>query len=140
MEISHYNPAIGPPNIIAEVSRRGIDPHKWFIQWQKMPIPRTEDTAENYRLASYALPMYDLSGPLRTNARRIELFHPAPSPVTRQFPDGTIGGAGLLNGQVFSQPLYDNDAGGFTSQLNPIITKPFNGLFDGSLIAPAGVA
>lgn len=136
MNPQHFNPYIGTPKITADNKNR--DHNLWFIEWQRMPIPRTE-TAERYRVSSYQLLKYALAGPLDTNARQFKIGRNSQPPTTRQYPNATIGGAGLINGQIISQPLYDTQAGGYTAQIEPRSKPPFWGLF-GDTIAPAGVA
>lgn len=139
MRISHFNP-FGSRNkkkIVAEP--RTVNPHLFFMEWTRGPIPKTQG-AESYWLSSNQLPMYDLSGPLKLNARRINIALPAPAQTTRQFSDVTIGGAGILQGQVFSQPLFNAEQGGFTQSQSPIVPLPFAGSLGFDTIAPAGVA
>lgn len=138
MQLSHFNPFAGKrKKIVAEPLT--VNPRLFFMEWTRGPIPKTQG-AESYWLSSQQLPMYDLSGPLKTNAKRINIALPAPAQSERRFADATIGGAGILNGQVFSQPLYNKDAGGFTQSQSPVVPLPFEGSIGFDTIAPAGVA
>jgi hypothetical protein len=105
------------------------------LAWNRRYTP--QQGATNYSLATLQLPKFSLSGPLNTNARRFNPLEPARAIDKRRFPNATIGGAGILNGQVMSQPLLDPDIGGYAQALTPILARPFA---HGGAIQPAGKA
>lgn len=105
-----------------------------ILAWSRGWVPQTG--GQNYYIDSLALPAYNLSGPVPTNAKRFNELEPAPPIDSRSIPEGALGGNAVFNGQVFSQPLLDERAGGFTQALMPINARPFN--ING--ILPAGVA
>jgi len=109
-------------------------PDEWFIEWTRR---RTVQTGgQNYSLSSHQLPLFSLSGPLPTNAKRFNALEPAPAIDSRRYPTVTVTRSNSVNGQVFSQPLVDTDTGEFTSSLMPINARPYN--LNG--IRPGGVA
>lgn len=137
MDISKFNPFVGrKKTVIAEPL---IDPRLFFMVWTKAPVLRSRN-GENYFLSSHQLPPGDLSGPLPYNARPLSIARAAPPIDTRQIPDGTIGGTGILNGQVISQPLFNADTGGYGSSPFPLNSLPFHNLSGTDIIAPAGAA
>lgn len=139
MNLSQFNPFAGKKKkIVAEPLTR--NPAIFFMEWTRAPIPKDRG-AENYWLSSNQLPVYSLGGPLPWNARRINIALPAPAQEERRFANATIGGAGILQGQLFSQPLFNAEQGGFTRQQETILPPPFQSSFIGfDAIAPAGVA
>jgi len=139
MKLSQFNPFAGTKKkITAEPLTR--NPAVFFMEWTRGRIPNDRG-AESYWLSSNQLPVYSLSGPLKLNARRINIALPARAQEERRFANATIGGAGILQGQLFSQPLYNAEQGGFTRQQETILPLPFPGSFIGfDAIAPAGVA
>lgn len=139
MDISKFNPFASRKrkHIVAEPLT--VNPRLFFMEWTRGPIPKTQG-AESYWLSSNQLPMYDLSGPLPTNARRINIALPAPAQAERRFADATIGGAGILQGQVYSQPLYNEKTGGYTQSQYPVVPLPFSNSIGFDAISPAGVA
>jgi hypothetical protein len=106
----------------------------WFMEWRRRATVQTG--GQNYSLSSQQLPMYSLSGPAFTNAKRINPLEPAPAVARRQIPTVTVTGADILNGTIFGQPLFDPETGGFTAALIPQNARPYN--ING--VRPAGVA
>ena len=105
-----------------------------LLAWTRRAVPQTG--GQNYSVDSLALPAYNLSGPVPTNAKRFDPLEGAPPNDRRSIPLGTPGSGGAFNGQVFSQPLLDPMAGGFSETLFPINAQPFS--ING--IRPAGAA
>lgn len=138
-DISHFNPFVGKrKKIIAEPLT--VDPNLFYMEWTRGPLLKETDGAENYWLSSQQLPKYSLSGALPINARFMNISLPAPAPLIRRFPNATIGASGILNGQIFSQPLYDENTAGYVRSMYPINPLPFaSGLFNDD-IQPGGVA
>lgn len=109
-------------------------PDAWFIEWTRRRVPQTG--GQNYSLSSHQLPLYSLSGPLRTNAKRLNPLEPAPAISERRVSNVSVTNSNSINGQVFSQPLVDTQTGEFTSALMPINARPYS--LNG--IRPAGAA
>lgn len=132
--ISQFNPFAGRKKKIVVEPEDG-NPMTFYMEWTKAPVLRSRN-GENYFLSSQQLPPTDLSGPLPYNARPIRIARPAPPIDTRQIPTGTIGGAGLLNGQVISQPIFNAEKGGYGVALEPLNPLPFERV----TILPAGAS
>ena len=116
------------------------NPQVFSMKWTRGPLLKEKDSAEQYWLSSQQLPTYSLSGPLPYHARKMAIALPAPAIETRQFPTNTVNANGILNGQVYSQPLYDGDAGGFTREYANQMHRPFQNTIFGDPIQPAGAA
>lgn len=105
------------------------------LAWRRRYTP--QQGGMNFSLATLQLPKFSLSGPLNTNAKRFNPLEPARAIDARRWADATIGGAGILNGQVFSQPLVDPEIGGYAQAMTPILARPFS---RPGTISPAGKA
>lgn len=116
--------------------KTSIPPNRRYplLAWTRRATPQTG--GQNYSVDSLALPAYNLSGPVPTNAKRFNPLEPALPNDTRSIPLGTPGSGGQFNGQVYSQPLLDPQAGGFAQGMFPINARPYN--ING--IRPAGMA
>ena len=106
----------------------------WRLVWQRRRVPQTG--GQNYSLDNYAVAPESASGPLNIIARPFQPLEATSPYATRQIPNNGFGGTSQPNGQVFSQPLFDDDSGGFTKALTPIYARPF----DINRILPAGKA
>lgn len=137
---SHFNPFVGKRKKVEALTHP--NPNEWFMEWTKGRYPQLG--GQSYWLSSRQLPRYSASGPLPINARHFNIAQP----TTRAFikdqhgPSVSLAAAGIITGQVYSQPLFDNDAGGFTRQAFPLVALPFGDGFPtgGGLIAAAGMA
>lgn len=112
-QITKYLPFLGVKH--SEVAEPlTSDPTIFALQYSRGPIPKERDGAENYFISSRQYPRYSLSGPTPTIGRPFHIAMPAFANAQRQFPNASINAANIVNGQVYSQPLYDTQAGGFT--------------------------
>lgn len=137
-KISQYLPFLGVKKTqVAEPLTR--DATIFALQWTRGPIPKERDSAESYWVSSRQYPTYSLSGPLPTNGRRVEICRPAYAAAGRQFPNASVAPANIINGQLYSQPLYDANAGGFVRSPTAINT-PFSASSFGEGITPGGAA
>lgn len=116
------------------------NPAVFSMEWKRGPLLKEKDSAEQYWLSSHQLPTYSLSGPLPYNARKMAIALPAPAIEKRQFSTLTVNATGILNGQIYSQPLYDADANGFTREPFNQMQRPFSNTIFGDPIQPAGAA
>lgn len=106
--------------------RTSIPPRTMYplLAWKRRAVPQTG--GQNYSVDSLALPAYNLSGPVPTNAKRFDPLEGAAPFDNRSIPNATVGWGGQFNGQVFSQPLMNPDTGGFAQSLIPINARPHN--------------
>lgn len=135
-----YLPKVGTQPQVTEFGQSKFA-DSFALQWKRGPLLNDRDSAMSYYVSSRQFLKYSLSGPLPTIARPFRLAAPSPPQQQRRFPNWGTTPAGIINGQTYSQPLYDANAGGFTQGMYEPNNAPFerNGQSDPT-IQPAGAA